>query len=401
MQFVVNPLFSEWGRLFNTPLSEKMLSNISSNKSSWDAVIAEADAEAVAQKEKEDEVQQKKAQEQVRRILDDSDLSSEEENRCPQIESVQIHPLPRDMVMDSRTFVEDTAMPPQFQQRRHSMPMPMRTKEFGSSLQQHRESLPKVLEPKQMKRRHSLPTKPPLLNGTSIDKLTDKLSKVAEADPFHGSNSTLSSTLENLMATAAATVAPRLSDVELEGLLYKKLNDRRKSEPERFYWRRASDTDYLFAQFQRATRLGRPAWKENTLSDIEQAAMVRNMFNRRGSNGSLRTYSSNIGSFGRQVLRPLNSNSRVAPLNNKQLGSGNDSYVLSESGTGVTTIRPGGNDLHDRPRSLSLDARLADIQPQILQRLHEHISGNNITLFFVQEHEVFKRTRRVFCKYLQ
>ena len=190
MQFVVNPLFSEWGRLFTTPLSEKMLSNISSNKSSWDAVIAEADAEAVAQKEKEEEVQQKKAQEQVRRILDDSDLSSEEENRCPQIESVQIHPLPRDMVMDSRTFVEDTAMPPQFQQRRHSMPMPMRTKEFGTSLQQHRESLPKVLEPKQMKRRHSLPTKPPLLNGTSIDKLTDKLSKVAEADPFQGSNST-------------------------------------------------------------------------------------------------------------------------------------------------------------------------------------------------------------------
>ena len=370
MQFVVSPLFSEWGRLFNTPLSDKMLGNISKNKSSWQAVIAEAEAAAAAQKEREEEVQQKESQKQVRRVLDDSDLSSEEENRCPQIESVQIHPLPRDVVMDSRTFVEETAMPSHFQ-RRHSMPVPMKT----SVLQQHRESLPKVLEPKQMKRRHSLPTKPPVLNGTSIDKLTDKLSKVAEAGSIQGSNSTLSSTLENLMAAAAATVSPRLSDIELEGLLHKNLNNRRKSEPERFYWRRASDTDYLFAQFQRASRIGRPAWKENTLSDIEQAAMVRNMFNRRGSNGSLRTYSNNISSFGRQVLRPLNSNSRVAPLNNRQLGPGNDSYVLSENGTGVATLRPGGNDIHDRPRSLSLDARLADLQPQILQRLHEHISG--------------------------
>ena len=372
MQFVVNPLFTEWGRFISTALSQKMLANISSNKSSWDTVIAEAETAAAAQKEKEDEVQLQKVQEHVRRILDDSDLSSEEENRCPpQIESVQIHPLPRDMVMNSRTFVEETVMPPHFQ-RRHSMPMPMRTKEFGSMLQQHRESLSKVLEPKQMKRRHSLPTKTPLLNGTSIDKLTDKLSQVAEAGSLHGSNSTLSSTLENFVVAAATNGSPRLSGVELEGLLYNKINNRRKSEPERFYWRRASDTDYLFAQIQRASRLGRQAWKENTLSDIEQAEIVRNMFNRRGSNGSLRTHSSNITSFGRQVLRPLNSNSRVVPLNtNRQFGSGNESFLLSENPSGVTTLRPGD----DRPRSLSLDARLAEVPPQILQRLHEHISG--------------------------
>lgn len=372
MQFVVSPLFTEWGRFVSTALSQKMLNNITSNKASWDAVTVEAEAAAAAQKEKEEEVKEQRAQEHVRRILDDSDLSSEEENRCPhQIESVQIHPQPKDVTIDSRTFFEDTAIPPQFQQgRRHSMPMPMRTKELGSVFQQHRESLPKVLEPRHMRRRHSLPTKPPLLNGTSIDKLTDKLSQVAEAGSLHGSNSTLSSTLENLMVAAASTVQPRLSEVEYEGLLYKKLNNRRKSEPERYYMRRASDTDYLYAQFQRA-RLGRQAWKENTLSDIEQAALVRNLFNRRGSNGSLRTHSNTVTSVGRQVLRPLNSNSRVVPLNsnNRQFVSG------SENPGSAAMARPG--EIPDRPRSFSLDARLADTHPQVLQRLHEQISGSN------------------------
>ena len=317
MQHVVNPLFTEWGRFISTALSRKMLRNIASNKASWDAAIAKADTAATAatQKEKEEEVeQQQKGQRQITRTLDDSDLSSEEENRCPQqVESVQIHPLPRGMVMDSKNFLEETAAPPHSQQRRHSMPMPKRTKDFGSLLQHHREGLTKILEPRHMKRRHSLPTKTPLLNSTSIDKLNDKLSQVSQTGSLRGSNSTLSSTFEKIIVAATAGVAPRLSDIELEGLLYK--NNRRKSEPERFLWRRASDTDYLFAQFPRASRLGRPAWKENTLSDIEHAAMVRNMFNRRGSNGSLRTHSTNIG---RQVLRPLSGNSRVVPVNNNR-----------------------------------------------------------------------------------
>ncbi len=331
----------------------------------------------------------------MQRILDDSDLSDEEENRCPLVERVQIHAAPRDPppppsalvppLIDSKALVEDTAMPLDLQPggRRHSMPMPMRSKELHSALQQHRNSVPKVLEPRHVNRRHSLPTKTPLLNGTSIDKLTDKLSQVVEAGSLQGSNSTLNSTLENLVVAAAASVQPRLSDVELERILLKRLNGRRKSEPDRFPWRRASDTDFLIAQLNRVSaRLGRPAWRDNNLSDIEHAAMVRNLFNRRGSNGSLRTHSSNLSSFGRQVLRPLSSNSRVAPLNTsniqqQQFGSGNEGFVLSESASvaALGTRNSLTVDVIDRPRSLSLDARHADVQPQILQRLHEHISG--------------------------
>ncbi len=355
----------------------------------------------------------------MRRILDDSDLSEEEENRCPhhQVERVQIHAQPRDVIMDARSFMEDTAIPPALQPRqpgdnnnngnngvgrRHSMPMPMRTKELSTLLHHHRDSLPPVLEPRETKRRHSLPTKT-LLNGTNIDKLTDKLTEVAEAaGSLRGSSSTLNSTLENLVvAAAAAGVSPRLSEAEIEGFLQKKVLPglpRRKSEPERFSWRRASDTDYFFAQLQRAGRLysSRQAWRDHGLSDIEQAALVRNLFNRRGSNGSLRTHSSNMSSFGRQVLRPLNSNSRVAPLNvttganGRQFGSGNEAFLLAENvaPAGVASIRGGAtavraSDVHapDRPRSFSLDARLAEVQPQILQRLHEHVSGTTHRIF--------------------
>ncbi len=391
MQFVVNPLFLEWQRFNTTELSAKMLTNITCNKAKWDQIIAEAEAAAAAAATEHAQQEEEVMSEEVAtvvpsRILDDSDLSSEEENRPPrpQVESVEIHAVPRDISM------EDPMSPlgfiTQTQPRRHSLPQQSIARDISSIYSSHHgntSSFPsnntKPTIPN-LKRRHSLPTK--TLNGASIDKLSDKLSQVAEAGSLHGSSSSLSSTLENILAGGPL----KISDIESESILYTKLNHRRKSEPDRLMRRRASELDYLLNQIQRASKLGRPVWKDNNiaLSDLEQAEIVRNLFNRRGSNGSQRVHGANPTSLGRQVLRSLNGNSRVT---SKQLGSGNEAFLLDENtpsvmppSTGRTSLPVtgarvpdyGGPD-YERPRSLSLDTRLADLHPQLLERLQEHV----------------------------
>ena len=185
MQFVVLPLFLEWQHFNPTVLSQKMVHNIQSNKSSWEKIMTETESEARSSKSSQsgDGVDSD-------RDLSEKDNSSDEGvTQVHVTETAIVHMEDSgsaDVVMEGELApVKENIDLNMYVGRRHSVPFSL-----------HRHGVEKPEPPPLTKehflqltdniRRHSLPTSS-LLHSNSLNHLREKLASLAESSPTNGS----------------------------------------------------------------------------------------------------------------------------------------------------------------------------------------------------------------------
>ena len=150
MQFVVGPLFVEWDRFLDTPLCKKMLDNVSMNKTTWQEIQREADAELdCSQDEEMEEEKSDEDKENLPQIAEsegglcsESGSSGEDPGElAPMLEPrYDLSPVEEDISYGVGT-------------RRHSMPPSVSRRDI-TKLHTHRDILRT-----EYSRRNSLPTK--------------------------------------------------------------------------------------------------------------------------------------------------------------------------------------------------------------------------------------------------
>lgn len=191
IEFVVNPLFSEWYRFLPTSLSKSMLDNCSSNKSSWKVIIEEENqAELLKKAELEKEKLEEVCQENINVSIQEAEPNDFDEEESDTVEEARL-PLTFAHLMDDedgslytgsrrgscRSLSPLREMPEEGWEpevRRHSMPPSYLGREIPTLMTIRRDTLPLT----QYLRRRSLPTAM-ILHATSLDKLSGKISALA------------------------------------------------------------------------------------------------------------------------------------------------------------------------------------------------------------------------------
>lgn len=336
MQFVVLPLFQEWHQFNPTALSQKMVQNTHTNKASWDGVIREVEVEKHHQKE-----------EPVQHVPDTSD----EENTHPDFEAKENIDINQGVSGDENDSCYELPLSEEIElvgskKRRHSLPPPSISRDLNSLLTTRKESFPVI----SIRRRHSLP-KASLFQTTSSDQVSDKLSSLSELSPSNGKRTF---TLENI-----------LSQTDITSL------DHQPIQQEQVYLAQRTSVAHRMAG-------GRPALASIKLptisphtgprdSSYSASAHDNTEFTSRtfhsipGNNN--RTLSANNG--GRQVLRPISTNSRVPPVSRgvpARARSGSEDMGMFSAHARGLRMR------FDRPRSLSFETDSLPLLPSRSER---------------------------------